>query len=231
MTRVLVPIEVLEGQSVSWGLIELLGTVNVTVLGYHELPEQTPPEQAKEQFEGRANEALSDLETEFRDAGSTVDSRLVFTQDGRSTINRVATEVDADAYTIPGMTGDIARILVPLSGDVAVERILSFVEALLGGRDIGVTLFLASDAEGAGELLDRSATRLREQDISVETRLETGDSPFDALVEAVSGHDAVVMGEKAPSLSSFLFGEETERLATASVGPVLVVRNPDNREA
>jgi len=33
------------------------------------------------------------------------------------------------------------------------------------------------------------------------------------------------MGQQAPSLSSLLFGDEQERVAAASVGPVVVVRN------
>jgi len=51
MTRVLVPVAILEGESPSAGLIALLGSTDVTVLGYHVLPEQTPPDQARAQFE------------------------------------------------------------------------------------------------------------------------------------------------------------------------------------
>jgi nucleotide-binding universal stress UspA family protein len=43
-------------------------------------------------------------------------------------------------------------------------------------------------------------------------------------MDAVPGHDAIVMGEAAPSLRSLVFGDEAERVAEASVGPVLVVR-------
>ncbi|OYR81823.1 hypothetical protein DJ72_10255 [Halorubrum distributum] len=54
----------------------------------------------------------------------------------------------------------------------------------------------------------------------------TGDvTDYDSIASAVDGHDAVVMGERAPSFRSFVFGEESERVAAASVGPVLVVRD------
>ena len=39
------------------------------------------------------------------------------------------------------------------------------------------------------------------------------------------------MGEQAPSFRSFFFGDEGDRIAAASVGPVLVVRNPPAPEA
>jgi nucleotide-binding universal stress UspA family protein len=59
--------------------------------------------------------------------------------------------------------------------------------------------------------------------------LAAAGAPFGALIDAVPGHDAVVIGERAPSFRSFVFGDESERVAAASVGPVLVVR--DRRES
>ena len=250
MTRVLVPVAVLEGESVSPGLISLLGTVDVTVLGYHVLPEQTPPDQARLQFEERATSALEDISQEFRAAGGATDHRLVFTRDREQTMQRVADEVAANAFAVSGTTGDVDRILVTLSGEVDVDRILSFVEELVGNRAIGVTLFLAAgetslagpgddattdadDADDAGAAdpgdagaarLAAAADRLRAAGIDADERLATAGSPFDALIDAVPGHDAVVMGERARSFRSFVFGDESDRVAAASVGPVLVVR-------
>ena len=228
MTRVLVPVAVLEGGSVSPGLISLLGAVDVTVLGYHVLPEQTPPDQARLQFGERATSALEDISQEFAAAGGAADHRLVFTHDREQTIERVTDEVDADAFAAPGTTGDVDRVLVSLSGDVDADRILSFVDALVGDRDIGVTLFLAAGAgmpgdgaadaaafespapggggdagDGADVRLAAAADRLRERGLDVDTATAAEGSPF----------------------RSFVFGEESERVAAASVGPVLVVRD------
>lgn len=225
MTRVLVPVAVLEGETVSPGLMNLLGTVDVTVLGYHVLPEQTPPDQARLQYEARATDALEDVTEEFRTAGGAADYRLVFTHDREQTIDRVATEVQARALAISGMTGDVDQILVPLSGDVAIERILRFVADLVGDRDIGVTLFLATKTEDADtSALETAAAALRSRGLTVRTKAVAGASPFAALIDEVPGHDVIVMGERAPSFRSLVFGEESERVASESVGPVLVVR-------
>ncbi|PAU84854.1 universal stress protein UspA [Halorubrum salipaludis] len=262
MTRVLVPVAVLEGETVSPGLMSLLGTVDVTVLGHHVLPEQTPPDQARLQFEERATAALEDLSEEFRAAGGAADHRLVFTHDREQTVQRVADEVGANALAVSRPTGDVERVLVSLSGDVDADRILSFVETLVGDRDVGVTLFLAAGAEMPDEAatddaatddadptdatdpgvadeqngaadgsdgdearLEAAADRLREAGIDATTERATEGSAFDALIDAAAGHDAVVMGERAPSFRSFFFGDESGRVAAASVGPVLVVRN------
>lgn len=232
MTRVLIPVEVLKGESVSPGLMNLLGTVDVTVLGYHEVPEQTPPDQARLQFEDRATEALKDLTEEFRTAGGAADYRLVFTQDGEQTIHRVAEETDARAFAISGMTGDVDRLLVSLSGDVAVGPILEFVEEVVGERAIEVTLFMTAAEEASGEeRLASAAAQLRDTGLTVQTELAVGGSPFEALIDRVAGHDAIVMGEEAPSFRSLVFGDESERVAAASVGPVLVVRHDEFPDA
>ena len=224
MTRVLVPVAVLDGEAVSGGLIDLLGTVDVTVLGYHVIPEQTPPDQARAQFEDRANSALKDIAQEFRAAGGDADYRLVFTRDRRKSIDRVAAETGADAYAISGATGDVDRLLVPLSEDVSVSRVLEFVTAVIGDRDINVTLLAAS--EMSEDRLDEAAGTIKAAGIETEVRMATG-SPFDALIDSVPDHDAVVMGAAAPSLSSLLLGDAADRVAAASVGPVLVVRSED----
>lgn len=230
MTRVLVPVAILEGESVASGLIELLATMDVTVLGYHVLPEQTPPDQARQQYEKRAVSALEDLTGEFRTAGGDAEFRLVFTHDRDQTIARIAEETDSPAYAITGATGDVDNLLVSLSDGVANQRLIEFVTELVGDRDIAVTLLLASDEEAASDRLEAAADRLRGPDHTVRTKLVGGENPFDAIVEAVAGHDAIVVGERAPSLSSLLFGDEAERLASASVGPVVVLRDGDRTE-
>lgn len=228
MTRILVPLAILEGESASPGLTTLLEPVDVTVLGYHVLPEQTPPDQARLQYEDRATDALEDLVSTFRVGGSRADHRLVFTHDREQTIDRIAEETAADAYAIPGASGHVERLLVSVTGDVAVDRIVSFVGELVGNRGIDVTLFLATDDESAGrELLEAAAGGLSAREIDVTTELVVDEPPFEALLEAAVDHDAIVVGERAPSLRSFLLGEEAERIAVESVAPVLVVRNVD----
>jgi nucleotide-binding universal stress UspA family protein len=96
---------------------------------------------------------------------------------------------------------------------------------LVGDRDIEVTLLRVASDEGVVSLAD-ARSRLVDAGIGVQTTVAEDVSPLDALLEAVPDHDAIVMGEQAPSLGSFLLGEVTERVAAESVGPVLVVRRP-----
>ena len=227
MSRVLVPLAVLKGETVSPGLMNLLGTVDVTVLGYHVPPDQTSTEQARSQFGDRAKSALEDISQEFQQAGGDADYRLVFTHDRNQTVQRVADEIDARSLITTGATGDVEQLLVSLSGDVDTQEILSFVSELIANREIGVTLLAVSNRTGDVESrLKDAASHLSSEGIDVETVAKTG-SAFDAITETIEGHDAVVLGEKAPSLTPLIFGDKTDQIASTTVGPVLVVRTKE----
>jgi nucleotide-binding universal stress UspA family protein len=229
--NVLVPVEVLEGETIPESVVDLLGVLPVVVLGYHVVPEQTAPGQARLQFEEQAQKKLDDLADDFGDAGSSAETRLVFTHDEEQTLDRVAAETGCNAILIPNPAPDIDRLLVPLRGDVDVERVVGFVAALIDGRDIGVTLYHVGrdDDESAigRELIDAAREGLGAQGVPetvIETEFVVSDTPIEAMTTAAVDHDAVVMGEREPSLQSFIFGEETEQVAERSLGPVVVVR-------
>lgn len=224
MRNVLVPVAILRNEAVSSGLMDLLRTVDVTVLGYHIVPDQTAAGQARQQFEDRAVSALTDITEEFSQAGGKADYRLVFTHDKNKSIQRIAADVNAAAIATTTPTGNVERLLVGLSGDIDRDRILEFVIGLINGREITVTLFGAGEeSDDIRKRLNQSAQQLRDTGIVTETRLGSG-GPVSAILDAAPGHDAVILGEKAPSIKSWVFGEESERVASASVGPVLVVR-------
>ncbi|MFC6825788.1 universal stress protein [Halopelagius fulvigenes] len=235
---VLVPLEVLEGEAVPDTVVELLSTLSVVVLGYHVLPEQTPPGQARMQFEDRAQSILDDVASDFREAGSACETRLVFTHDEEQTMNRVADETGCGAILVPNPSSRVERVLVPLRGEVDVARVTSFVASMLGGRDVGVTLYHVADdeaSEPAGRsMVEGAATRLRERGVpsaGIETEVAVSGAPVRTIAAAAADHDVVVMGESEPSLRSFLFGETAEQVAAQSFGPVVVVRRPRGANA
>lgn len=231
--KVLVPVEVLAGETVPTPVMELLSTLPVVVLGYQDLPEQTPPGQARMQFEEQAQAKLDELAVAFREAGGDSETRLVFTQAEEQTIRRVAEETGCRAFLIPNPTGPVERLLVPIRGEVRVDRIAEFTAALVGDRPIEITLFTVADSDGAvtegQSKLDRAAETLEANGIPA-THISTGvvvsETPIRTIAQAAAEHDAVVMGESAPSLRSFIFGDPPEEIAELSVGPVLVVRRP-----
>jgi nucleotide-binding universal stress UspA family protein len=231
--RVLVPVRVLEGEAVPESVVDLLAALPVVVLGYHVLPEQTPPGQARMQFEEQAQAKLADLARAFREAGGDAESRLVFTHEARQTFDRVAEETGCDALLLSNPEMAVRRVLVPLQGTVDPERVGGYVAALVAGRDVETTLYhVAPDAESreAGKRLVETARERMVADgvdpARIDAELVVSETPVRTIADAAVEFDFVVMSERAPSLLSLVFGDPAEQVAERSLGPVLVLRRP-----
>lgn len=102
---------------------------------------------------------------------------------------------------------------------------------LVTDRDLEVLLYNAATDEeeqaGGRERLAIARNVLYEVGIPTERiRLDVvhTDAPVRDLGDAASEYDLVVMGENAPSIRSYVFGEDHQRVADRSVGPVSVLR-------
>ena len=228
---ILVPLRVLEGESVPEGVPDLLANGHVILLGYHVIPEQTAPGQARMQFEDRAMERLDEYEAMFEEAGATVERRLVFTHDGQKTIDRTTTEHDCLAALVPNATGPVEDVLVAVRGAVGIDRLARVVAGLFGATDASVTLYHVAGPDETDEdvetLLDGMVNRLEdlEMDTSrIGTQVERDQDALDAIVDAADAFDVVVMGESDPSLATFVFGMPADLVADRFLGPVLVVQ-------
>lgn len=229
MSRVLLPLAVLENETVDPGLIELLANDEVVLLGYHQIPEQTAPEQAQESFGERAAAKLEDIEDALTDVGAEVDRRLVFTHDPEQTRDRVAADENCDAVVTPGSAMEMDRLLVVVHPVADAETIATFVaEQVAGTARSAVLLSLTAEEDEARESLDTARTIFDDADIpadQVTVHERVTDDHLGAIVDAGTDCDAVVMGEQRPSAISFLLGEFVDRVQTETVGPVIVVRS------
>jgi len=228
---ILVPVRVLEGESIPGGVPKLLADAHVVLLGYHVLPEQTAPGQARLQFEERANRRLAEFEDLFEGAGATVETRLVFTHDGQQTIDRTIREQGCVAVLAPNATGDVEDVLVAVRGTVGADRLTRVVAGVFGDRGVTVTLYHVTGQgktdEDAQTLLDGLRGRLVELGVDPDhlaTRVERDGNVQDAIVAAAGEYDAVVMGESDPSLATYVFGLPADKVAERFLGPVLVVQ-------
>jgi nucleotide-binding universal stress UspA family protein len=228
---VLLPIEVLEGETLSDALVSFLAPAQVVVLGYHVLPEQTPTEQASMQFEERARSAVDDIAAAFVDADGDPETRVVFTHDRDQTVERVAAELGATAILLPNPTGAVSEVLVPIRGAGDDDRLADLVATLADEAHERVTLWglaaggSAFDAESA---VADAADRLRQRGVAeaqLTTETATTDAPIRDIVKRSADADVVVMGEGDESILDALFGDDAERVAEGAVAPVLVVRN------
>ncbi len=234
---VLVPIQVLEGESIPEGVPELLANASVVVLGYHVVPEQTATGQARLQFEERALGRLDEFETILENAGASVETQLVFTHDEQQTIDRVSVEHGCLAVLVPNATSPPENVFVAIRGTVGLDRLVRVVAGLFAGTDIGVTLYhlVAEDEsdEDVRTLLDGVVARLTEAGMdpdSIDLQIERDRTPQDAIVAAADEFDALVVGESDPSLVTFVFGMRVAQVAEWFLGPVLVIQRERPQE-
>lgn len=231
-SAILVPVDVSAEGAPDGSILTLLEPLNVVVLGYYPVPKQTAPAHLKEDHEAEAARRLERIVEAFGPTDHEVESVLVFTKDREDTIDRVAEEHDCDAVLIPGETTDVERILVPLRGDVNLERIISLVGNLLQSGDASVTLLHAvdddTDASHAEFVLRGAADRLTEAGVDrdrMEWTLVEGGSPREAIVEAAADHDLVVLGETEPTLRERILGTVLKPIIEDIEQPAIIVRH------
>jgi nucleotide-binding universal stress UspA family protein len=231
-STILVPVDVSTTEPPDQVILDLLKPVELVVLGYYPVPKQTAPAHLKADHESEAAERLDTIVSRFARADNDVRNVLVFTKDRRDTIDRVADQYDCDAVFVPGETDSIEQILVPLRGDVNLERIISLVGDLVRASDAAVTLF-HSVAEGAdpsqGEFILRGAAdRLAEEAIDrdhIEWKLSEGGSPKADIIDLVADHDLVVLGETEPSLRDRILGAVLTPILDEIERPAVIVRD------
>ncbi|WP_297885988.1 universal stress protein [uncultured Halorubrum sp.] len=227
----LVPLAVLEGESLPNGTAELLANARVVLLGYHVIPEQTATEQAREQFGETAMSKLEEFAAALAAAGADVETRLVFTHDEATTIDRLIYEHDCLAVLVPNSAPQVDSVLVALRGTVGIGRNTRLVAGLFADAGVAVTLYHVSgegeSPEDGESFLGGVRSDLVERGIAsdrIETLVEDSDAPLDAIADRAESHDAVVMGETDPSVTTFVFGMPSEQIAERFLGPVLVVQ-------
>lgn len=229
--RILVPLELPDPEPMSETLVTDLATLEVVVLGHYGLPEQTPVRTAREQFETDAQATLDDIADRFRDAGATVDTRLVFGKAREATIDRVAEEEDCIAELDPAPTERIERILVPVPDVAEFSRLPAFVGVFTEESTTAVTLFHAVEGEEDPErgevIVEETRDGLIESGFDpdlLETRIVEGEAHDAAIIRVADEYDAVVMYEAESRLGDRIFGTLPDRIRDATGDPVIVVR-------
>jgi nucleotide-binding universal stress UspA family protein len=229
---ILVPVDVSTEAPPALEVVDHLGDVSVVLLGYFPVPDQAEPAMVRDQH---GAEAAARLDAVAADHGGPPET-LVFTHDREATIDRIADEYGCDAVLTGGsVEGDstrVERVLVPLRGDVNLDRILAVVADLLLAGEETATLFhaVAPDADPTeGELLLEGAVdRLAEYGVDrdrVDWRLSETDDPGGDIAALGAAYDLVVLGETEPSLVDRIIGGLLGDIVDALEPPALVVRD------
>jgi nucleotide-binding universal stress UspA family protein len=228
---VLVPFELPDPEPLSPVLVDDLSALDVVLMGHYQIPEQTPTDAARNQFESEAQATLDGLAEPFAEAGVSVRTRLVFGKDRASAIDTVMIEEDCAAELNPAPTEGIERILVPIPDVAEFTRLPAFVDVLCEDSTREITLFHVVEGEEqhdeGQEILDRTREGILEVGFdsgTVDTRITHGEDHDKEIIRAAGEYDAVVMYEAAARLGDRIFGSLPDRIAKNTGDPVIVVR-------
>ncbi|MFW6434984.1 MAG: universal stress protein [Halovenus sp.] len=228
---VLVPFELPDHEPLSPVLVEDLSSLDIVLLGHFAVPEQTPRDMAREQFGEEAQATLDELADQFRAAGASVRTRLVFGKERGTTIDRIMLEEDCAAELNPAPTEGIDRILVPIPAVPEFSRLPEFIDVLCEDTTQEITLFHVAEGdeshERAEEIVNETRERLIEAGFdpeAVDTLVIDGGNHDEEILEAAADYDAVVMYEAQSGLSDHVFGSLPDRIQKETRDPVIVVR-------
>lgn len=228
---ILVPFELPDHEPLSPVLVEDLSALDVVLLGHFSVPEQTPTDLAREQFEDEAQTTLDEIAELFDEAGTSVRTRLVFGKQRAATIDRVMIEEDCVAELNPAPTDGINRILVPIPAVAEFNWLPEFVDVLCEDSTRKITLFHVAEGDEPPETAEQIVTETRDGMIgagfdpeAVDTLVVDGGDYDEEILRVADEYDAVVMYEAESGLKDHVFGTLPDRIAKETRDPVIVVR-------
>lgn len=231
MSRILVPVELPDPEPISQVLIEDLSSLEVVLLGHYGVPEQTPSDMAREQFGEEAQAELDELAARFREAGASVETRLVFGKARGATINRITVQEECDAELDPAETDHIGHILVPVPDVNEFSLLPEFVRLLCEDTTSEITLFHVveggEDRERGEEIVEQTREWMVDAGFDeglVNTLLVEGSDHDREIIRVADDYDAVVMYEAEPRTGERFFGSLPDRIKKETGDPVIVVR-------
>lgn len=223
-TRILVPVILPDSEPISPWLVDFVEPLDVLLLGCYRVKEQISPEQARDEFEEDAKAAIEEIADAFSDAGTTAETKLVFTPEPVETIDRIAAENDIDVILVPAAIEQIRSVLALITPEVHLDRMRRCTSALLEDRE-DVELRLVEVIEPRDDNEDRDAvlgdfeqalvdTGVERDQIT--TRLLECEDPDEECVEVSRDYDIILMDAGEHRLRN--------RLLRETPCPIIIVR-------
>ena len=236
LNRVLIPVDVSEPLSLGGTLIEAVPLKKAVLLGYWLIPDQSAPDQARDQFEEEAQHRLQTIADRFTDQGVEVQTELAFTKDRNQVIDTATNKYECQSVLIPGTESPPSRTtrgIVLVKPNADLDRIVTTLGTLFAESDVELSLFHVVEntnehLHDATEYMLRGLVdRLSELGISrdrVEWEQSVTDERTDVILSRISDFDFVVMSETKPALRERIFGTVQSKLANKMEKPLLTIR-------
>lgn len=235
--KIIMPLEI-ERPKAAQPPVELLRafrSLDLFILGYKVVPEQTSPEQAREESKGKEQDRLDEMVKDFNIEGVSVENELVFTPDPAKTVSQYTGQKNCQALLTPMPIKSLERLLVPVYSKSQINsRLATILRTLALSSDLPITLLLlkrdsrAEESNGMGpeDLRDIAIRRIIQAGLSSKQIRSTSvsvTSLAEAIIQIAGEEDLVVLGEADKGKRTNLLSELYKKVRKKISCPTLVV--------
>lgn len=235
--RILLPVEITDPELPPYKLLQAFNRLKLFLVGYKIVPEQTTPEQSREELGEEISEKLREVTDRLKNFGFDVKSEVNYTPDIAQSLVRYATEENCHAMLLPGQISLLKRLLVPIySFDQINVRMATILRELAYSSRLPITIIIVSNekeemSKESKEILVReqlTMAGLKEKQI----RIRKVEIPhLVRVVSQVTGDDdLLVLIESESDEKQAFIKSSTDKIREAVTVPTLVIFRESENE-
>jgi len=231
---ILLPIEMPHPGHPPFELLRAFQHFDLFVLGIRELPEQTSPQQAREQSGGEEEKTLQRYKRQLEQQGIQAESQLIFTPEKTETIEHYLQDLNCQALLLTRGSTLFQRLLVPVHSSQGIHvGLATMLRELAQSSRLPVRTLILKNGKAVGEgeknpdaLASESLRQLERSGLPA-GQLEIDTKEVDEMEEAIpllaDEGDLLVLGAPRHSDRRVFFRRLDKQLRAKSDYPILVV--------
>lgn len=235
--RILLPVEITDPELPPYRLLHAFDGLKLFLLGYKIVPEQTAPEQSREELGKEMSENFREVTDQLEDFGFDVKSEINYTPDIAQSLIRYATEENCHALLLPGQISSLKRLLVPIYNiDQINVRMATILRELAYSSRLPITIIIVEN-ESEEVNADRKERLIHEQLAMAglkEKQIRISKVEIPNLVKVVNqvagDEDLLVLIESESDEKQAFIKSSTDKIREAVTSPTLVVLRENEKE-
>lgn len=232
--KIIVATDLEEYNPLPKALLSAFSDLQLLVLGYRNVPDQTTPEQFRDEFEDESRENLNKVMDDLKEMDIEMESELIFSGDPAETFKSYIDDYESDAVLTSAPIESVERLLVPIYAKSQIRRKLaSVLRELAISSELPISLIILTSSESGSEeekeieALEQSMLSELKRAGIPEDQIRSNKADVSSVAESVSqissGDDVVVLGEPEGANHDSFFSSLHEDIEEKIHCPVLIV--------
>ncbi len=236
--RILIPVSLPQEESLPLGILKGFTKLEVLLLGYKELQEQTSPEQYEEEKGDQSRKELEKVTKELKDQSFDVESELVFTPDISQAISNIIFEYDCQALLLVHPIEEINRLLIPIYDISQInKRFATVIFELTDASDLPASLLfleLSEESEWKDKVKNKVVSDMKHMALSQlnqagikDSQIEINSIEVDDISEAIKENykadDLVILSELDTAERVSFINDIQQEISDKIDCPILVI--------